>query len=138
MSHIVRVKNIEMSDQVAREMAVARMDTARYVKPGTKRGQRETAQSEAEATGTHGMYGSQKAEGIGIMLEGWDYPIVINAESKPQYDSYGCRAGTSHEIDELVAYYSCEKAKIDAQLKGICLQEVETEDEIKLVATIDG
>jgi len=135
MSHIVQVKNVEMTDQVAREMAVGRMENAHYVKPGTKN---EVAQNEAEATGKHDMYGRQTATGIGIKFDGWAHPVVITQDGgQAQYDSYGCKQGTRHAIDELTAYYASEKAKIDAQLRGICLEEVETEDEIKLVAMVD-
>lgn len=133
MSHIVRVKNVEMVDQTAREMAVQRMENANYVDVNGN-----VVQSEAEAIGSHPMYGRQKAEGIGIKFDGWAHPVVIKAnDGAAQFDSYGCQRGTQHAIDELVAYYATEKAKIDAQLKGISLQEVETEDEIKLVAMMD-
>ena len=143
MSHIVQVKNVEMTDQVAREMAVGRMENARYVKPARtkeqiRRGEWETAQSEAEATGKHDMYGSQTAVGVGVKFDGWAHPVVITTDGgQAQYDSYGAQSGTRHAIDELTAYYASEKAKIDAQLRGICLEEVETEDEIKLVAMVD-
>ena len=86
MSHIVRVKDVKMTDAVAREMAVQRMDKVHFCL-----NDKNNTVVDAPHEGEYKMYGNQKASGIGIKIDGWAHPVVITPDTgAAQFDSYGC------------------------------------------------
>ena len=83
MSHTETVK-VEMKDKDALTAAVQAIEGASFVKAGNEkyatadaRGKVGTAE---EAHGQHAIY-SGTYEGIGVVLPGWNYPVIINPET---------------------------------------------------------
>lgn len=132
MSHTVTVK-VEMKDTEAIQDAIDRMDGAHFVKPGGKNRKYEQAGSLDEAKGRHQIY-SGSFEGVGVQLPGWHYPVIINTETgEVKYDNYNGHWGPQENLDELVQMYSVEKARVEALLHGLTVQEEELENgDIKL------
>lgn len=122
MSHIVQVKNVEITDGTALHAAVSRIEGATLI---------------------HGMeshnYSIFNTDvcGIGIQLDGWHYPIVIDLENgKLYYDNYGGSWGDQDKLDELAQMYSVEKTRLQAAQYGYMVQEEKLEDEsLKLTLT---
>lgn len=109
MSHVVTVK-CEMKDADAIRAAIERLPSVKMLEGG-----RITE---------HRMYGGQKATGIGIHLEGWNHPVVINPETgECKYDNYGGSWGAQIRLDELVQGYSIEKVKLEAYARGQMFEE---------------
>lgn len=98
MSHIVKVKAIEVKDEAALRAAVQRTEGASFVNDGVKK--------------VHQMYGSQKADGIGVNLKGWRMPAVFNLETKEvKYDNFNGSWGPQSELDDLIHEYTVEATK---------------------------
>ena len=67
--------------------------------------------------GKHKLHATVE-DGIGVFLDGWRYPIVIQENGTVKYDNYNDYWGNIQKLHELEAYYGIEKAKLEAQLKG--------------------
>lgn len=67
--------------------------------------------------GTHKLY-SSTARGIGIMLPGWTYPIVIVNSERLEYDDYNGAWGNVADLDRLHEEYSWALTEIAAQRCG--------------------
>lgn len=65
----------------------------------------------------HSLY-SSKETGIGVMLSGWKYPLVVKENGSVTYDNYNGTWGNIDELNKLIAYYGLEKAKVEAQKQG--------------------
>ena len=105
MSHVVKCK-VEMKDQGCLEKAIAHLGLKNL---GTKR---------------HALFNGQVAEGLGVSLPGWHYPVVINhAQGEAVYDNYKEGWGKQIELDKLVQRYAIETALRQAISGGYTYQE---------------
>jgi hypothetical protein len=134
MSHTVTVK-LEMTDEEAIRDAVERTEGAKFIKPGERRhrGRYEECDTMEEATGRHQIY-SGNFEGIGVQLPGWNYPVIINPQTgEVKYDNYSGHWGDQDNLDEFAQAYAVEKARTEALLHGLTVNEEELEGgDIKL------
>lgn len=90
MSHIVKVA-IQMKNVPCLERAIKHL------------------QLDSLGNGTHTLFGSQKATGIGFKLPGWNYPVVVDpVKGEAVYDNYGGSWGKQIELDKLVQRYTIE------------------------------
>ncbi|MEI8195292.1 MAG: DUF1257 domain-containing protein [Phycisphaerae bacterium] len=89
--------------------------------------------------GTAQLY-SARATGQIVELPGWQYPVIIDTQSKQiHYDNYGGAWGQQAELDKLLQAYACEKAKLEARKQGHQVTEQALEDgSIKLTIQIGG
>ena len=134
MSHTVTVK-LEMNDAEALRDAVERTTEARFIKPSTRhqRGKLNEADTIEEATGKHGIY-SGTYDGVAVQLPGWNYPVIVNLETgEVKYDNYSGHWGPQENLDELAQAYAVEKARTEALLHGLTVNEEELDNgDIKL------
>ena len=68
------------------------------------------------------LYASEES-GTGVYLPGWSYPVVIKDGGEIAYDNFDGKWGEIDKLNELVAHYGLEKAKIEARKKGYSLSE---------------
>jgi hypothetical protein len=109
MSHVVTVK-LEVKDVAAIHAAAARLEKAQLLHNGDVH--------------TYKMYGRQQQTGIGLQLEGWQHPVVIDTESgEVRYDNFGGSWGNQERLDEFVQAYSVEKVKLEALMHGHIVEE---------------
>jgi hypothetical protein len=122
MSHIIQVKHVQMTDPEAVKAGVERIEGAKLIDGMNVR--------------TYTLY-SQKYTGVGIQLEGWHYPVILDLEKGTiYYDNYGGSWGDQARLDELAQAYTVEKMRLEAVQRGYAVQEQEQEDEsIQLVLT---
>jgi hypothetical protein len=87
--------------------------------------------------GTHRLF-QTTAEGWGVSLSGWRYPVVCQLESgRIQFDNYGGNWGEQAQLDRFLQLYATEKAKLEARSKGYSVFEQSLEDgSIKLTINI--
>lgn len=69
------------------------------------------------ANGTHSLY-SSTARGIGIILPGWQYPIVVTPSQTLEYDDYNGQWGNIADLERLHEEYSWALTEIAAQRLG--------------------
>ncbi len=125
MSHTIRVRKVTVNDQKALRAAVDANPDIHFVAPATK----ETVKTTANATGMHKLYGGA-VEGIGILLKGWQYPVIVNPKTgEVSYDNFGGSWGNQDEIDGLVQGYCVEKTKMEAMAKNFQMAQEETLDD---------
>jgi len=77
--------------------------------------------------GIHPVYRSNPA-GLGIMLPGWRYPMVITPDGKAVYDNYNGSWGDIQELYAFSAHYGLEKAKEEAYKNCHTPIDMESED----------
>lgn len=118
MSHIVQIKS-ELKDVTAIQNACRRLKL------------------EQPVSGTHNMFGSQKATGLAVKLPDWHYPVVINTQTGGvEFDNYNGSWGDQKELDKFMQAYAVEKAIYEAQVAGYSVYEEPLSDgSIKL--TVD-
>lgn len=104
MSHIVSIQT-EIRDSTALQFACRRLELA------------------PPMPGRHKLYSSE-AEGFGVNLRGWTYPVVCQTETgQVQYDNYNGRWGDIARFHELMQRYAVEKAALEARLRGHIVYE---------------
>lgn len=81
---------------------------------------------------------STKETGIGIKLPEWRYPIVVKPDASIAFDNYEGQWGNISKLNELIAYYGLEKAKIEARKKGYSVYETRNDQTNKLELRIRG
>jgi len=119
MSHIVTVKDIQMTNKVALEAALSRLE--------------EAGRIQRLGHGRHELY-SRHVEGEGIKLlagktadgeehPGWTFPVVITDTGEVKYDNYGGSWGDQLSLDEVVQMYGVEAAKHTAMMQGMVVEE---------------
>lgn len=73
--------------------------------------------------GKHRLY-SRTAEGWGVQLPGWNYPLVIDLETgQVQFDNFEGRWGSPAELDRFRQAYSVVKTTREARNRGFTVQE---------------
>ena len=120
MSHIVEIKT-EVRDATAVRSACDRL---RLPSP---------------AQGTHRLF-SGHANGLGVQLPDWRYPVVCNLSSgELKYDNYNGRWGEQQHLDSFLQAYTVEKAKIEARRQGHGVTECPLSDgSVKLTINVGG
>ncbi len=104
MSHIVSIKT-EVRDPTAIAAACNRL------------GLPEPVQGKAELF-------EGEATGMLIRLPGWQYPLVVEAETGTlKFDNYGGAWGDQKELDRFLQIYAVEKAKVEARKRGHTITE---------------
>lgn len=73
--------------------------------------------------GVHKLFSSNRETGIGVMLTGWSYPVVVKDNGMVAFDNFNGRWGDEAKLNELKAYYGLEKAKIEARRAGYSVYE---------------
>lgn len=83
------------------------------------------------------LYSGQKATGLGVSLEGWSYPVVIDCENgKAWYDNYNGRWGQQEQLDKLVQEYSAQVLMQQAMAANMQMERIEEENgDLQLIAT---
>ena len=109
MSHIVTVAT-KIQDPVAVAAACRRLNLP------------------APVQGTAELY-SGEARGLIVQLPGWQYPLAIDISTGTiQYDNFGGQWGEEKQLHRFLQAYAVEKAKIEAQRKGLHVSEEQLQD----------
>ena len=85
------------------------------------------------------LFSGQTADGLGVMLPGWSYPVVIDTTTgELKYDNYNGRWGKEEELAKFKQNYAAVKHRAIAHERGYQVQEtVDSDGSIVLTATID-
>ncbi len=121
MSHTVKVKKLEIKDIKAIQKAAERVG-GKVLNAGERR--------------RYQLFSSTH-EGVGVQLPGWNYPIVVDTDTgEVFYDNYNGQWGNPQQLDAFAQAYTVEKAKVEAMLHGMVVEEVQHENgEIELRMT---
>ena len=63
------------------------------------------------------------AQGIGVQLDGWRFPVCIESDGNLLFDNFGGFWGVPEKLDQFQQAYSVEKAKLEARKQGYTCQE---------------
>ena len=63
------------------------------------------------------------AQGIGVQLDGWRFPVCIEADGNLLYDNFSGFWGVPEKLDQFQQAYAVEKAKLEARKQGYTCQE---------------
>ena len=63
------------------------------------------------------------AQGIGVQLDGWRFPVCIEPGGNLLYDHFGGFWGLPEKLDQFQQAYAVEKAKLEARKQGYTCQE---------------
>ena len=75
----------------------------------------------------HSLYGSNRADGVGVRFERWRYPLVFDCDKGTvKYDNFGAREGAMQDLDNLQQAYSQEVLEEVAVTEGHTLEQTET------------
>jgi hypothetical protein len=107
--------------------------------PAAVRAACERLKIPAPTEGKFRLYAT-RAEGLGVQLPGWRYPIVCNpATGEVKFDNFGGHWGKQQELDGFMQAYAVEKAKIEARRQGHSVVEQPLSDgSIKLTVQVSG
>ena len=104
MSHVVQIQT-EVRDPVAVRSACNRLGLPEPLE------------------GVHRLF-SEEAEGLGVKLPEWRYPVVCElATGRLRYDDFGGRWGERKHLDALLQRYAVEKASLEARKAGHTVAE---------------
>ena len=120
MSHIVQIQT-EVRDPVAVQSACRRLNL-----------------QNAEF-GTHKVF-TKMAEGWGVKLPGWIYPVVCQTSTGTvQFDNYNGSWGEQVHLDHFLQAYAVEKTKVEARRHGhTVLEQTLNDGSIKLLVQVGG
>ena len=121
MSHIVVVKT-EVRDAAAVRAACQRLRLP------------------APTEGTHKLFSTNSATGLGVQLPKWRYPAVCDvATGQVHYDNFQGRWGDQKHLDAFLQGYAVEKAKAEARRRGHQVTESQLADgSVKLTVSVGG
>jgi hypothetical protein len=77
------------------------------------------------------IYSTTKS-GIGVYLNGWKYPVVIDSQGKVYYDNFGGNWGNEKEWDKFVNEYSLEETLKKIKMKNLRYNVQRDRDEIRI------
>jgi len=63
------------------------------------------------------------AQGIGVQLEGWRFPVCIDSDGNLLYDNFQGLWGAQEKLDQFQQAYAVCKATIEARKQGYTCQE---------------
>jgi len=73
------------------------------------------------------------AQGIGVHLEGWRFPICVESDGNLLYDNFGGFWGLPERLDQFQQAYAVCKATIEARKQGYqCSESVLADGSIRL------
>jgi hypothetical protein len=73
------------------------------------------------------------AQGTGVQLDSWRFPICIEADGNLLYDNFGGFWGLPEKLDQFQQAYAVEKAKLEARKQGYqCSESVMADGSIRL------
>ena len=79
----------------------------------------------------------RSAVGVGVNLDGWRFPIVIEPSGNLLSDCFGGFWGNPERLGEFQQIYAIEKAKIEAIKQGhACQESVQADGSIHLFVTL--
>ncbi|QDU95170.1 hypothetical protein [Lignipirellula cremea] len=89
----------------------------------------------APTKGVHKLFDENTATGLGVKLEGWVFPVVIDtAKGEAYYDNYGGSWGKPVHFDRFKQAYAVERAKRQARKQGLRVREkVQQDGSIQLI-----
>ena len=58
------------------------------------------------------------AQGIGVQLDGWRFPVCIESDGNLLYDNFGGFWGVPEMLDQFQQMYAVEKTKLEARKQG--------------------
>ena len=63
------------------------------------------------------------AQGIGVQLDGWRFPVCIEPDGNLLFDHFSGFWGVPEKLDQFQQMYAVEKAKLEARKQGYTCQE---------------
>ena len=63
------------------------------------------------------------AQGIGVQLEDWRFPVCIEPDGNLLFDNFQGFWGVPEKLDQFQQAYAVEKAKLEARKQGYTCQE---------------
>ena len=79
------------------------------------------------------------AEGTGVQLDGWRFPICLTDRGELLYDHFGGFWGLPERLDEFRQAYAIEKTRLEARRQGFPCQEVTLPDgSVRLTIQVEG
>jgi hypothetical protein len=82
--------------------------------------------------GVHKLYGHQTATGLGVMVPGWHYPLVINTQTGEIKSEYGFEQEAAEQIKKLTQMYGAQKAMQLYRAKGKRVQMIREQEKIRV------
>ena len=79
------------------------------------------------------------AEGTGIQLDGWRFPICLTDRGELLYDNFGGFWGLPEKLDQFRQAYAIEKTKLEARRQGYpCLEQALPDGSVRLTLQVEG
>ena len=73
------------------------------------------------------------AQGIGVQLEDWRFPVCIEPDGNLLFDNFGGFWGVPEKLDQFQQAYGVEKAKLEARKQGYqCSESMLADGSIRL------
>ena len=63
------------------------------------------------------------AQGVGVQLDGWRFPVCIEADGNLLFDNFGGFWGIPEKLDQFQQAYAVCKATLEARRQGFTCQE---------------
>ena len=79
------------------------------------------------------------AEGTGIQLDGWRFPICLTDQGELLYDNFGGFWGLPERLDEFRQAYAIEKTRLEARRQGYpCQEQALPDGSVRLTLQVEG
>ena len=79
------------------------------------------------------------AQGIGVQLEDWRFPVCIEPDGNLLFDNFGGFWGVPEKLDQFQQAYAVEKAKLEARRQGYqCSESVLADGSIRLNVLVEA
>ena len=79
------------------------------------------------------------AQGIGVQLDGWRFPVCIESDGNLLFDNFGGFWGVPEKLDQFQQAYAVEKAKLEARKQGYqCSESVLADGSIRLNVMVEA
>lgn len=79
------------------------------------------------------------AQGIGVQLHGWRFPVCIEADGNLLFDNFGGFWGVPEKLYQFQQAYAVEKAKLEARKQGYqCSESVLADGSIRLEVLVEA
>lgn len=79
------------------------------------------------------------AQGIGVQLDGWRFPVCIESDGNLLFDNFGGFWGIPEKLDEFQQAYAVEKAKLEARKQGYqCSESVLADGSVRLTVLVEA
>jgi hypothetical protein len=79
------------------------------------------------------------AQGIGVQLDGWRFPVCIESDGNLLFDNFGGFWGVPEKLDQFQQAYAFCKATIEARRQGYtCQESVMADGSIRLNVMVEA